>query len=287
MLSSGADLTAIGQSVLASSLLHPVVTRRWLKPISNTADLHFDVGMPWEIRRMELPVVNYTSSSKVPTRVLDLYTKNGGIGAYYAQIALSPDHGLGFTVTIAGRPPVSGPDLRFIEMNTINSLLTEAMVPAFEAAAAEQATHNLVGTYAATDNSSMEMIIVGLDGRLGLGVQKWTLGDLDLLVANYAALSGSGLVTKASPRASLRLYPVGLHDDGQVAFRGVYGPDSNTSSFSQGDKPWLGGCGAWGGVGEPAYGNVGLDDFVFDVDNSGKGLAITTRGLRKTLRRRN
>lgn len=240
--------------------------------------------MPWEIRRIEMPAVPGASSKASGTRLIDLYTKNGGIFAYYAQMALSPDHGLGFMVTIAGRPPVTEPDRRALEMNIINEMVTDIMVPAFEAAAAEQAIKNFAGTYVATDNS-MEMKIVGLDGHMGLGIQNWTSGDLDLLVTYYAALSMADSVSSTSPRANLRLYPVGLHGEGKVAFRGVYGLNTNESVFGSRDEPWLGGCGAWAGVGEPAYGNVGLDDFVFDVDKDGRATAITARGARKTLQK--
>ncbi|WAO88762.1 Beta-lactamase domain-containing protein [Fusarium falciforme] len=284
MLSTGSDMAAIGQSILSSSLLSPVATRRWLKPISNTPDSHFSVGMPWEIRRIEIPSVPGASSKASGTRLVDLYTKNGGILGYYAQMALSPDHGLGFMVNIAGRPPISGPDRRSLEMNIINEMVTDIMVPAFEAAAVEQAIKNLAGTYVATDNS-MEMTIVSLDGHLGLGVQNWTSGDLDLLVTYYAALSMAESVSSTSPSANLRLYPVGLHGGGKVAFRGVYGLNTNESVFGSRDEPWLGGCGAWAGVGEPPYGNIGLDDFVFDVDENGRATAITARGARKTLQR--
>ncbi|RSL55278.1 hypothetical protein CEP53_007163 [Fusarium sp. AF-6] len=284
MLSTGSDMATIGQSILSSSLLSPVVTRRWLKPISNTPDSHFSIGMPWEIRRIEIPAVPGTSSKTSGARLVDLYTKNGGVGAYSAQMALSPDHGLGFTVTIAGRPPISGPDRRALEMNIINEMVTDIMIPAFEAAAAEQAIKNFAGTYVAADNS-MEMKIVGLDGHMGLGVQNWTSGDIDLLVTYYAALLMAESVSDTSPRANLRLYPVGLHGGGKVAFRGVYGLNTNESVFGSRDEPWLGGCGAWAGVGEPPYGNVGLDDFVFDVNEDGRAITIMARGARKTLQR--
>ncbi|KAF5013005.1 hypothetical protein FDECE_952 [Fusarium decemcellulare] len=289
ILSSGADMAAIGQSILSSSLLPPAVTRRWLKPTTNTPDLHLSIGMPWEIRRIELPVTSpdplFTAPSPSGTRLLDLYTKNGGIGAYFAQLALSPDHGLGFYVTLAGRPPANGADRRFLEINIINDMVTEIMVPAFEAAAAEQAAQNFAGTYVATNDSSIEMTIVGMDGRLGLGVQNWTMGELDLLVTYYTAISGSDSVSTEGPRPSLRLYPVGLRDDKQVAFRGVFGQASSKNSFAPGGSPWIFGCTAWAGVGEPSYGNIGLDDFVFEVDETGRATAITARGLRTTLRR--
>ncbi|RSM13195.1 hypothetical protein CEP52_002047 [Fusarium oligoseptatum] len=251
MLSTGSDMATIGQSILSSSLFIP------------------SVGMPWEIRRIEIPAIPGTSSKTSGTRLVDLYTKNGGVGAYSAQMALSSDHGFGFMVTLAGRPPISGPDRRALEMNIINEMVTDIMIPAFEAAAAEQAIKNFAGTYVATDNS-MEMKIVG---------------DLDLLVTYYAALSMADSVADTSPRANLRLYPVGLHGGGKVAFRGVDGLNTNESVFGSRDQPWLGGCGAWAGVGEPPYGNVGLDDFVFDVDEDGRATAITARGARKTLQR--
>jgi len=76
-----------------------------------------------------------------------------------------------------------------------------------------------------------------------------------------------------------------LRDDKQIAFRGVYGPPDNASSYS---KPTLfkSLCASWAGLGESLYGDVRLGDFEFEVDESGRAVAVTARGTRSTLRRK-
>ena len=281
MFSSGADFVAIGQSILSSSLLSPTETLQWLKPVSHTPDLRLAVGMPWEIFRIDVPVVGY-STRPGPARVADLYAKNGGIAGYLAQIALSPDHGFGWALFQAGQPSTDGPDRQFGQFQFINEKVTQNFVPAFEAAGAEQARHNFAGVYSANDGSNMTLTVVAGDGGLGLGVRNWTTGGRDILKAYYGLLSGS-LDFEGEPR--LRLYPAGMQDDTQVGFRGVYEKPGNTTNFSDGAAPFLKICGAWASIAEPAYGNIGLDDFVFTVDREGKGTAITARGARKTMYR--
>jgi len=286
--STGADFAAIGQSVLSSSLLPRDVTRRWLKPTSNTPDLRFAAGMPWEILRVDVPVpttvppgsTGPTGNDTQPARLVDLYTKNGGIGAYYAEFVLSPDHGFGFVVLVAGPTPI-GADTRFTDMMLVNRLTSEALLPAFEAAGLEQAAARFGGTYAAA-GSNVTLTIVAGDGGLGLGVRDWRVGDRDLLKSYFGALHG------VPPEAiegepGLRLYPVGLEDGKQIAFRGVYDPPGDRIPFPNSGRPFSGACASWSSVGEPPYGNVGLDDFVFDIDADGKATAIRARGARQVL----
>ncbi|KAH7130307.1 beta-lactamase/transpeptidase-like protein, partial [Dendryphion nanum] len=91
--SSTSDLSAIGRSILSSSLLHPNTTRAWLKPTSFTSSLIGAVGRPWEIFRASLDPEN--------NRVVDLYTKGGNIGVYASLLALIPDFNVGFAVQAA------------------------------------------------------------------------------------------------------------------------------------------------------------------------------------------
>jgi len=220
------------------------------------------------------------------TRILDLYTKNGGIGAYNTQFALSPDQGFGFSVLTAGRPPTSGPDLRQTTMFAINQVVTEIFTPAFEKAALEQAVRNFAGTYVASDNttSPQSLTIVAGDGPAGLGVQNWTSGDLDLVKSYFAAKNLMAL-DEVPGQPTLRLYPMDLHNGKQVAFRGVYEIPNKDGVYSSGSRPFEKYCATWSQLSEPQYGNIGLDDFVFDIDEMGKATAITARGERKTLKR--
>jgi hypothetical protein len=69
-----------------------------MKPRGHTSTLTYSVGAPWEISCMTIPV---TAGSN-RTRVTDLYAKGGGNPPYGAVLALSPEHGIGFSILVAG-----------------------------------------------------------------------------------------------------------------------------------------------------------------------------------------
>ncbi|KAJ4305180.1 hypothetical protein N0V90_000711 [Kalmusia sp. IMI 367209] len=288
MFSTAADLAKLGQSILSSTLLPSHTTRQWLKPIAHTPDLRLSVGMPWEIIRLEIPVpVLPSSPSARTTRILDLYTKNGGTGTYNTQFLLSPDHGFGFSVLTAGPPPDSGADLRFAAMQTLSEMVVETLVDGFEEAALEQAVENFVGTYAAVGNdaSNISLVITAGDGRLGLGVKSWTDGTRNLLKTYFAAL-GMANVDDMTEEPSLRIYPVDLSNRKQTAFRGVFEYKGSAGMFSTRETTAFGSrCAAFAAVDEPQYGNVGMDDFVFDVNEDGMATGVTARGARQMLQR--
>ncbi|KAK6069358.1 hypothetical protein SCUP515_09063 [Seiridium cupressi] len=83
---SGANLRTVGLSILNSELLSATTVQQWMKPLSGT-------GSWWNL-----------------TRVSDLYTKAGGTGEYNAIFALSPDHGIGFSILVTGS---TSPSARF------------------------------------------------------------------------------------------------------------------------------------------------------------------------------
>ena len=282
MFSTASDLATLGRSILSSSLLAPEITRAWLKPVTGTADLRLSVGMPWEIRRMELPLTESLNTTRPATRIVDLYTKNGDLGSYTTFFVLSPDHRFGYSILLAS--PVADTTTRNVEAGILSQLMADTLVPAFEEAARQQAKTNFAGTYASTDtdNVTTTLSLIVEEGKAGLGVSTWTRNQVDLLQM-FALVSGIPL--EYAP--SLRLYPMGLESNGQKAFRGVYealpvaGGNGIATEMSHG--VFTGGCLSWGAVDTPQYGNVGFDDFVFDVDEKGAAVAVTPRVMRKTL----
>ena len=173
IFTTAADITALGQSILKSSLLQPQATRAWLKPVTHTSNLLMSVGMPWEIHRMELPLSPATSR----TRIVDLYTKNGALGAYASYLVLDPQHNMGYSILIAGSTPS-----RLSTLAVLADFLAANWIPAFEQAARSQAESNFAGTYvhdAPTVNSSLT--ITTQNDRPGLGVSNWTRNGLDML----------------------------------------------------------------------------------------------------------
>ncbi|KAK7420246.1 hypothetical protein QQX98_002901 [Neonectria punicea] len=261
MFSTAADLTTLGQSILRSTILPDNVTRAWLKPLSHTSELQMSVGMPWEIRRMLLPI----SPASNQTRVVDLYTKNGMLGAYSSLFVLSPDHDFGFVLLLAGES--SGLDL----LSVLPGLVTQTMLLALEEAARSKAKSRFAGEY----ESPHGKLVIGVDDALpGLAVRNWTRGAVDVL-QTFQDIFAMGF-------AGLRLYPAGVEGNGTVRFRGVYENRREVPSSGKVD-PWTDLCMSWGGVEAIKYGNIGIDDFEFKLDDNGNVLGITPRVWKELL----
>ncbi|KAL9570375.1 hypothetical protein ACKAV7_005486 [Fusarium commune] len=269
MFSTAADLTRIGQSILNSSILSPSETRSWMKPITHTADVHMSVGMPWEIRRTYIPL------GRSGTRVVDLYTKNGAIGLYTAIIVLSPDHEIGYVALIAGTN-------RAYLLSYLPDLLAQTLLPAAENAARDTAVKRFAGTF----KGPKSQLTVTMDDTLV--VRNWTRGDVDVM-AMQAGLTWPGLdVTPV-----LRLYPMGLEGNKRISFRGVFEAravdestaEAETNATDANIGPFSGGCLSWGGVDSLTYGNIGVDDFEFEVDGDGNATGLTPRVMRETLKK--
>ena len=165
-----------------------------MKPLSGTGSLVELVGAPWEIARLTIP----TSPKSNHTRVSDLYMKAGGTNDFGAIFAISPDHGIGFSVLTAGFTASSA---RF----TIRDAIGEAFIPAAESAAFEHAKKNFVGTFKDEKQEGANMT---------LSVDKDGVG----LVLDSIFYNGTDqrwiIASRSAPEdleATLRLYPTGVN----------------------------------------------------------------------------
>jgi hypothetical protein len=156
-----------------------------MKPRSSTCTLVELVGAPWEITRLTLP----TGPGSNRTRVSDLYLKAGGNDDYTCFIALSPDHGIGFSILIAGETatPARWP-LRDVTGTTF--------ITAAEYAAAESAEKNLTGTFVVKGSETTNITLEVTKGEPGLKVKSWYVKGKD-----------------AVDDTSSRLYPMGLYSN--------------------------------------------------------------------------
>lgn len=160
-----------------------------MKPLSGTGSLVELVGAPWEISRLTIPVTPKSNR----TRVCDVYSKAGGNGDYTAIFGLSPDHGIGYSILIAGSTASSA---RW----PLRDLVGEVFVPAAEHAAVENARENLVGTFVSEDFEGTNLTLTVDEGRPGLGLDSLYLEGVEFR---------SQLV--GSEKVSTRLYPTGLN----------------------------------------------------------------------------
>ena len=254
MYSSAKDMATFGRAIPNSTLLPPAITRRWMKPATHTSSLNYAVGAPWEI-------LSFGNE-----RSIDLYTKSGDIGVYSSVLALSPDHGVGFTILGAGNNTHGS-------LALASDLISAILIPALEQSAKDQANQRFAGTYAlGTGNSS---ITITTDNGAALIVTNWINNSFNMFNA-FMALNGIG----DPSQLSIRLYPTGLESQGQISFRAVV-----PLALPPGIGSFTSSCITWVTVDSQVYGNVGIDEFTFNLDQNGNVVSISPRALRTTLQK--
>ncbi|KAI0451260.1 beta-lactamase/transpeptidase-like protein [Xylaria acuta] len=270
--SSTSDMVKAGQAILQSRLLSPAQTRRWLKPLAQTGYLSTAVGAPWEIRYLALS----------DQRVSQLYTKQGDEGTYHAALVLSPEHDLGWVVLAADTTGMNAGRIRETLMNSFGDLF----LPVAESQAENEASVNFAGTFTDEATNSSVRIQAGPSGSPGLLVTD--------LVSRGAQVIGpeSPLIQIYGVGQSARLYPSNLRAtsrskggsgtyDSRLGFRATY---FNATQPNKIQDPCLT---AWTALGAPLYGQVALDDWVFQMREDGQAEALDVGFVRLTLERSN
>jgi hypothetical protein len=201
------DQLAFGRGILRSQLLAPALTRRWLKPWSfgSSSSLRDAVGAPWEIARLTTLPAPVTRG-----RVVDLYTKSGGLSVVYAsQLVLVPDYNLVLSALFGFAP--SAPAV----LPTPSASNASSSDPAATAATASSSSSvTPSATAAATDasNATAAAADAGLSAGSMLG-PRYTLVLARLLpvaeqiarqqaTANYAGLYTVALSSSSSSSSS-------------------------------------------------------------------------------------
>lgn len=204
------------------------------------------------------------------TRRVDIYAKDGGIGAYKSIMVFSPDHNFGFVVLVASLLPSSGSLL-----SRLPEIIVQTMLPALEEAARQDAASAFAGCYEDAA-SGMALDIVVDDVLPGLTVSSWTRGDLDVLQSLASLRYGPGVAGR------LTLYPMQPEAEGHLPFRGVWereGYRANDPRYEE--TVFLRGCPAWAAADSVKYGNVGLDDFEFIHAEDGGIGGISPKVMRR------
>ncbi len=230
--------------------------------------------MPWEIVRLSLPILQSSNQ----TRSVDLYTKAGGIGAYGAMLALSPDHDIGFAILAAGPSP-GFPG----QIPVLAELALSTWIPAAEAAGRKEAGARFSGVYVSEGSQSnssdpAHSVVIILDpNKQGLSLTNWTANGFNIL-------QPLGI-------ESIQLYPVGLADDaanlrinstGRTAFRGVMQRlGAGSGELPKKEPQYLHPCSTtWLEVDTLRYGGLAIDEFVFEVGDKGDAVALEIPVLR-------
>lgn len=271
LYSSTSDLVKAGQAILQSTLLSPAQTRRWFHPRMQTSRVGAAVGAPWEIRYLTLPEGQRTTQ---------LFSKQGDTGGYHAVLSLSPEHGLGWVVLTAGTMDSTAPAVRETLMNSF----ANNFLPAAETQARDEAVTNFAGTYTHKATNSSVTIKVDSAGRPGLLVKALMSRGVMAIgpESPFISIYGAG--------QSARLYPSNLRTisrkrddsgdyDSRLGFRATF---FNSTEDGQIQDPCLM---AWTAPGTPLYGQVALDDWVFEMGEDGRSEFLDVRMFRLRMKR--
>jgi hypothetical protein len=274
MYASASDLSTFGRAILSSKLIKPSLTRRWLNPVTFSADFLASIGAPWGIRRIQL------AKETQPHRTISVYTKAGTFRKYTAFITLLKEFNLGFTIMMAGTPALNN----FLGAD----LLGASLIPAYDAVARDEADKKYSGLYVArpsfvngTTGNSSSLTISTDSSKPGLGVGPWTSNGINMVDMAIKLQSGSDATPK---RAEARLYYTqldtktssgGMRQSWKAIFEDTSGP-------AAGQQLWSTDCGAWVGVTGVTYGSLPLDEFIFNMDSAGKVISVDNLALRLT-----
>jgi hypothetical protein len=259
--STANDLAVIGRAVLTSKLIPAPLTRRWMKPLTHTADLRFSVGAPWEIERISLPAPQ--------EKVVDIYGKSGDLGSYHSSFALIPDWDIGYSIIIADAP--SKPS---VLNHAVRTLVNELVLPSVEESARREANENYAGTYR-SDTLNSSITLTTDPESLGLVVTSLISNGTDMF-SIFGLLRGN--VPASS--ISLTLYPTGLTDSvggRKEAWRAAI--ENNAEEKGTGILT----CSTWATGDSPIIGGLAADEFAFVVGVDGKATSVESRGLRGSM----
>ncbi|KAF2845412.1 beta-lactamase family protein-like protein [Plenodomus tracheiphilus IPT5] len=274
MYSSPNDLSAMGRAILSSKIIKPSLTRRWLNPVTYTADYAAAVGAPWGVRRIQL------AKATQPHRTLSVFTKAGSFRKYTSFLTLLRDFQLGFTIMVAGKPALNN----FLGAD----LLGASLIPAYDAVARDEADKIYSGTYVGQQTADMELatrswLTISTDpNKPGLGVSPWFSNGTDMLELAIKLQSGSDDKPR---RPETRLYYTQLESQTKnggkrQAWKAVF---EDTGGLPSGRQLFSTDCGAWVGITGITYGSLPLDEFIFNFDNEGRVVSVTNLALRSTL----
>lgn len=271
MFSSAGDLSTLGRAIFRNTLLKSTQTRRWFKPASYTSELVAGTGSPWGVRRV--PLSSFTSSGSGGHRVVDTYNKAGGIGSYSALLLMIPDYEVGLVILVAGNAIPGNHNWNMADA------VGETLLPALETIAREQAQSTYGGTYDAKSTNSSITLTTDPD-KPGLGVSSWSNSGVDLVY--WGAYLQLGYNVTAP---SVRLYPTGIestNNDGsrRVAWKAIF---EDMNAPSRAGAMLSTDCGTWVSQTGAVYANKPLDQFVFNIDQSGKVTSVDSLALRVTL----
>ncbi|RTE78486.1 hypothetical protein BHE90_007024 [Fusarium euwallaceae] len=256
MNSNTEDLLSFMTAILRNSALSPSSTRRWLRPASFLSAWSSAVGAPWEIYRVD----NLTSDG----RIIDLYTKGGSLTSYSSMLALVPD--LGFVISVLA----AGPEVIGLWPSLASLKAMEALIPALDLAAKDEAKKRFAGTY--TDKDSGSRLTLSLDDGPGLVLSDWVVRDFDVL-PNLGRYNPATInATTGSSLKSIRMFPTGIETKRRAAWRATFPAFTDEEAKVIDGSTFIrdASCVTWRMVDRLIYNDLSIDHFEFQFGDDGE-----------------
>lgn len=173
---------------------------------------------------------------------------------------LIPEYDLGFSILAASDAVPLKQQAGLQVISGVNKGIARILLPALEDIAKERATQSFSGVYI-SDGDVPHTIVVEADSHPAIKLTKWVYNGTDILQELGRPFSEN------SQTVGFRLQPNGLNKDNTIGF----------TALCSGD--------AWETVNLFRYGNIGLDQFLFDMDTSGVAISVQSNALRAVLKK--
>lgn len=180
---------------------------------------------------------------------------------YHTKLALIPDFNIGLSILTGSDSAPMKRNAGIKVISIVSNEIIRTILPSLDNIAKEKAKRTFAGSYASYSCGLTHSIVVEVDSNPGLKLTKWDYNGADVLKELGRPL------TNRSQVFDFRLQPNELYSDKRVGFTGVSGSD------------------AWETGNLFRYGTVGLEQFAFEVDDSGVAFSVRCLALRDTLKR--
>jgi hypothetical protein len=181
---------------------------------------------------------------------------------YDTRLVLIPDYHLGFSILTASDAVSIKRNAGFKIISVVNNHVLRTILPALDNVARYQAKRAFAGRYSSSlPGGTSHSITLEVDSQPALKLTKWVYNCTDMLMELGRPFVERGGVI------DFRLQPNELYTGNITGFTGIYGSNP------------------WEIVDLFSYGNVGLEQFVFELDSSGVATSIQSKGLRDTLKK--
>lgn len=198
-------------------------------------------------------------------RIQTVITKGGHLRGYSSQFILIPEYDLGIVLLVAG----DGRALPWLREEVL-----KALVPTVEQITRDQTADRLAGTYISADAAINSSLSIEVQSDSGLVVTSWISNGKDFLT-NYLAMSKE---KRESSNVQLTPAMIGRGKNGEVWRAQCVQAESRSEGIIN--------TNLIEDVDTFTYASRSIDEFIFELDASGRAVEVKLPAFQITLKRK-